>query len=162
MQINFRYQKAEVINALRFHFLNRAEIRLFRIALFVLLGIAVLGYFLHMVSLPVVVAIALMLAVLLLAFWYLLPLSIYRKAATFKEFIRLQYNEDGVTIGTHVGERSLSWRSFNSVVETATFHYLYRDKKSFFLVPAQAFRDEAERGDFSRLLRSKFDDYIKK
>src|SRR5690242_9180394 len=162
MQVSFQYSKPEVIDALRFHFLNRGEIRLFRGVLFVLLAFAAFSYWGGFVSFPVVVAIVLMLMLLVLAFWYILPFSIYKKAATFKEFIKLQYDEEGVVIGTHIGERRLSWGSFNNIVETRSFFYLYRDKKSFFLIPTNAFRSDSDRQDFSDLLKSKFGNYIRK
>lgn len=162
MQINFQYQKPAVINALRFHFLNRGEIRVFSYVLIILFVFAVGGYWIDIVSFQAVVAIVLMIVLLLLVFWYLLPASIYRKAATFRESIRLQYNEEGMVIGTHVGERHINWTNFNNVVETQDFFYLYRDKKSFFLIPTNAFQDDADKLTFSHMLQQKFDHYVLK
>jgi hypothetical protein len=41
------------------------------------------------------------------------------------------------------------------VVETKKFFFLYRDKKSFFLIPTSAFETEDARRNFSHLLKEK-------
>lgn len=162
MQVSFHYNKPEVINALRFHFLNKVEIRALRMVLILLLLFALAGFLLNIVTPAVLAAIVLMLLVVVAAFWYILPFSIYNKAATFKESIRLQCNDEGITIGTHIGQRLVLWQNFNRVVETQNFFYLYRDTKSFFLIPTTAFRDETEKKNFSNLLKSKFGNYAVK
>lgn len=160
MQFHFRYSKPAVINGLRFHFLRRNETKLFRVVLTVLLVLGVVGYGLRVVSFSVVVALLCMFLLLILAFWYILPLSIYRKAATFREpDIRLNCTEEGISIGTGAGDRHLRWSSFHEVVETGDFFYLYRDNKSFFLIPTDAFTDEEEKKEFSDLLRRQFSHY---
>src|SRR5690242_19120567 len=89
MQASFQYSKQEVLDARRCHFLIRGEMRLFRCVLFVLLAFAAYSSWGGFVSFAVVVAIVLMLMLLVMALWYILPFSIYKKAATFKEFIKL-------------------------------------------------------------------------
>ncbi len=162
MQVSFHYNKPEVINALRFHFLNKGEIKALQAILILLLLFALAGFLMNIVTPAVLAAIMLMLVIVVAAFWYILPVSIYNKAATFKESIRLQYNDEGMTIGTHVGQRLVLWQNFNRVVETRDFFYLYRDAKSFFLIPTAAFRDETEKEGFTNLLKSKFGNYLVK
>lgn len=162
MQVSFHYNKPEVINALRFHFLNKGETRAFQVVMGLLVLFAFAGTMMNMVTKPTLIAILIVLLIIITAFWYILPFSIYNKAATFKDSIRLQCNEEGMTIGTRIGQRQVLWQNFNKVVETRDFFYLYRDKKSFFLIPTAAFPDETAKKDFSDLLKSKFGNYAVK
>ncbi|UYQ93157.1 YcxB family protein [Chitinophaga horti] len=159
MHIQFSYNRHDVINALRSHFMRRGEIKVFRNTFAILLLATIAGYVFNLVSVSAVMGILVMILLIGSVFWFLLPISIYNKSNTFKESIRLGYNEHQMTIGTEIGDRPLSWSNFSQIVETPTFFFLYRDKKSFFLVPLSAFRTENEIDDFRELLKNKFDSY---
>jgi hypothetical protein len=160
MQINFRYDKTTVINALRLHFLNRGETKVLRILFIALFLLGIWGYWKGIISYPVVVIIFLLIVLLTVVFWFILPHSIYKKAKTFSEpSISLQYGDEGIAIGTHAGARQLSWNSFNRVLETTDFFYLYRNNNAFFLIPTAAFRSETEKKDFRELLHRQFSNY---
>ena len=160
--LQFTYNREEVINALRFHFLRRGEIKVFRNALVILLLATVIGYVFRLVNFNAMLGIVLMMLVLGWAFWYLLPVSTYNKAATFRDNIRLHYNDEGMAIQTGVGERQLSWRNFNQIVETDSFFYLYRDKRSFFLIPTSAFQSSEAHLQFRELMQRAIPDYHRK
>lgn len=157
--LQFTYNKNEVIRALRFHFLQRGEIKVFRNTLIILLIVTVAGFFFSLVNFNALLGIVGMMLVLGWTFWYLLPVSTYNKAATFKDSIRLRYNEEGMAISTGPGERALSWKNFSQVLETRSFFFLYRDGRSFFLIPTSAFADDTDRSRFSELMRATFEDY---
>ncbi|MGX5818476.1 YcxB family protein [Chitinophaga lutea] len=141
--------------------MRRGEIRVFRNTLVILLIATVIGYLFHVVNFNALLGIAIMMAIVGWAFWYLLPVSTYNKAATFRDNIRLRYNEEGMAIATQqgAGERAVSWKNFSEVIETNSFFYLYRDKRSFFLIPASAFPNDEERHSFSRFLQGIFASY---
>jgi hypothetical protein len=157
MQLEFSYNKEEVLHALRYHFMHRGEIKVFRNTLIILLLATLAGYVFHVVTPQAFTGIAIMIALLVLVFWYMLPISIYNKAATFKDNIQLQYSEEGMVISTGGSEyqRSISWNNFSRVVETKKFFFLYKDKKSFFLIPTSAFHTEADKNSFGHLLQQK-------
>ncbi|AWO01813.1 hypothetical protein DLD77_08945 [Chitinophaga alhagiae] len=157
--LQFTYNKEEVIHALRFHFLRRGEIKVFRNTLIILLIATVAGYLFRVVNFNALLGIALMMVILGWAFWYLLPVSTYNKAATFKDNIRLRYNEEGMAIATGQGERAVPWEKFSQIIETKSFFFLYRDKRSFFLIPTSAFENEEALNGFSKLMQSIFSDY---
>ncbi|MRG49114.1 hypothetical protein GFS24_28650 [Chitinophaga sp. SYP-B3965] len=157
--LQFTYNREEVINALRSHFLRRGEIKVFRNTLIILLIATVTGYLFHVVNFNALLGISTMMVILGWAFWYLLPVSTYNKAATFKDNIRLRYNEEGMAISTGPGERALSWKSFSQIVETNSFFFLYKDKRSFFLIPTSAFESETAKDSFSQLMKTLFKDY---
>ncbi|WP_298736475.1 YcxB family protein [uncultured Chitinophaga sp.] len=157
MHVEFSYNKEDVLNALRYHFLRRGEIKVFRNTLCILLLATLAGFFFRVVTLNALVGIAAMTALIAWAFWYVLPLSTYNKAATFKDEIRLRYTEDGLLISTRASDhqRQLSWNNFSRLVETRKFFFLYRDKKSFLLIPTSAFENEDARNNFSKLVKGK-------
>ena len=157
MHLEFSYKKDEVLNALRYHFLHRGEVKVFQITLLIFLLATIAGFFFHVVTRNALAGITGMTLLIAWAFWYLLPVSTYNKAATFQDNIRLQLNEEGMTIITNQGgDRAVSWQRFSEVVETAKFIFLYRDKKSFFLIPLSAFQSPDAKADFQQLLKGRF------
>lgn len=159
-EVQFTYDKAEVIGALRVHFLSRKETKILKGLCALLFIFALWGYGTSIVSYGLLVGVFLAIVLLTIVFWFVLPGAIYRKAKTFHEpTIKFQYNGDGVAIGTHAGAKHLSWQSFHRVLETNDFFYLYRNSNSFFLIPTKAFSDEGERNSFSRLLRGHINNY---
>lgn len=160
MLITFKYDKQQVIEGLRFHFMKRPEIRIFKTFLFVVVIFSFIGYFTHYISFNTLLWFFLLAVVLLLFLWYLLPYSVYVKARTFKEpVIKLRWDEDRLYIGTERGESRVNWERFEKVVETKDFFYLYQTNKAFFLVPQEGFDSQKEYEDFSVFLKRKFSDY---
>jgi len=157
MHVEFSYNKEDVLNALRYHFSRRGEIKVFRNTLCILVLAALAGFFFQLVTLNALIGIIAMTALIGWAFWYVLPLSTYNKAATFKDEIRLRYTEDGLMISTRASDhqRQLSWNNFSRLVETRKFFFLYRDKKSFLLIPTSAFENDDARNNFSKLVKGK-------
>ena len=158
----FSYNKEEVISALRYHFLRRTEILVLGWALLVFFLFTLFGTFFHLFPLPVFFAVFLMIVILMVIFWYLLPFSLYTKSATFQESILLKGEEDYLSINTHFSEKRVSWNSFIQVVQTRDFLFLYRDKKSFFLIPCSGWKNEQDRSEFFQLLKKKIKDYQEK
>lgn len=161
MHLEFNYDKGDVLHALRYHFMRRGEIKVFRNTLIILLLATLTGYFFSVVTTGALTGIVIMILVLGWVFWYLLPISIYNKAATFKDSIHLRYSEEGLLITTRGSDhpRNISWSNFSRVVETEKFFFLYRDKKTFFLIPTSAFQTEEAYRNFAGILKSKFSNY---
>lgn len=157
MHVEFSYNKEDVLNALRYHFSRRGEIKVFRNTLGILLVAALAGFFLRVVTPNALIGIISMVALIVWAFWYVLPLSTYNKAATFKDKIQLRYSDEGLLISTRTSQhqRQLSWNNFTHLVETRKFFFLYRDKKSFLLIPTSAFENEDARNNFSDMVKEK-------
>ncbi|NIG52789.1 YcxB family protein [Chitinophaga sp. Cy-1792] len=157
MHLEFNYDRNEVLSALRYHFLHRGEIKVFRNTIIIFLLATFAGYFYHLVTINALTGITIMILALVWIFWYLLPVSIYNKAATFKDDIRLRFNDDGLVISTGATyhERVIGWNKFSKVVETKKFIYLYRDQKTFFLIPSSAFETPEAYKECLRLLKEK-------
>jgi len=157
MHLEFSYNKEEVLHALRYHFLQRGEIKVFKNTLFILLVFTLCGFAYQLVTFGAMIGIVGMSVLIGLVFWYMLPVSIYNNAATFQDDIRLNYSEEGIVIATRNSdvEKELSWQVFTQVVKAKNFFFLYKGKKDFFLVPTSAFKTELEQREFERLAKNK-------
>lgn len=159
MQVKFHYDKKAVINALRFHFLNRTETKVIRILFIIIFLLAIFGYLKDVVPYAVVVIVFLVIVMLTIVLWFILPNTIYKKARTFHEpSLELDFSEEGMSITTQMGGRRLPWQSFSRVLETAYFFYLYQNKNAFFLIPADAFTTP-QNAEFRQLLQRHIGQY---
>ncbi len=79
---------------------------------------------------------------LMITFWYLLPITIYKKSATFRDKFKATFGKDEFTIENERGSRSWLWNEFSTTMESPHFFHLYFNPRSFFIVPKEAFPDE--------------------
>jgi len=138
----FTYDKAKVIQALRYHFISRTEIKVLMIFVnvFAILS-AALFFFKKISPLAFLISSALWF-VLMILFWYLLPQVIYRKASTFKDRFRAILSADDFTIENSRGSRGWDWTTFSTWMETPHFFHLYFNSRSFFIIPKDAFEGD--------------------
>jgi hypothetical protein len=147
-----------VLQALRYHFISRREIKLLMILVNVFALLAAVLYALKLISpLPFLMSSVLWIS-MMVAFWIWLPAMIYRKSKTFKDEFTISIEENHFFIETAGGQKSWAWREFSSYYETPGFFHLYFDSKSFFLVPKDAF-PEQDQLDSARAI---FREHIKK
>jgi hypothetical protein len=155
MTIHFGYNKKEVLQALRYHFISRAEIRvMFVIINLFALVTAILFYFKKITAGAFFLG-SFLWFTLMASFWFFLPGMVYRRAETFKDHFTMHFDEDSFTIGNDRGSRTYSWKQVKRFMETPLFFYLYFDSKSFFLVPKNACRDSDEVYNLRQLLKQK-------
>ncbi len=135
----FTYNKARVIQALRYHFISRREIKLLMIFVNVFaIFSAALFFFKKISPLAFLISSALWF-VLMILFWFLLPQIIYRKASTFKDRFRAILSASDFTIENNRGSRGWEWASFSTWMESPHFFHLYFNSRSFFIIPKEAF-----------------------
>ena len=155
MEIAFTYDRKQVIQALRYHFFTRREIRLLVILinLFTIIA-AILLYLKKITPFSFLVFSTLWLA-LMLVVWRILPNSIYKQSATFKDDFRMSINESEVVLYTGKGTQSWAWNRFSKFLETPYFFHLYFDNRSFFLVPKDAFAQISDQQEARSIFRQK-------
>ncbi len=147
-----------VLQALRYHFISRREIKLLMILVNVFALLAAVLYALKLISpLPFLMSSVLWIS-MMVAFWIWLPAMIYRKSKTFKDEFTISIEENHFFIETANGQKSWAWREFSSYYETPGFFHLYFDSKSFFLIPKDAFPEQEQLDD----ARTIFREHIKK
>lgn len=142
MQHSFSYEKKKVIQALRYHFVQRPEIRILIVLVnvFAILS-AVLFYFKKIRPEPFLLG-SIIWLILMASFWFILPNGIYKKAATFRDSFIIDFKEDEVRLENERGYMNWPWKTFNRFFESPHFFHLYFDSKSFFLVPKDGMTDE--------------------
>jgi hypothetical protein len=150
----FSYNKAKVIQALRYHFISRREIKVMIIVVnvFALIS-AALFFFKKILPFPFLISSVLWL-VLMIVFWYALPALIYKRTATFKDTFRVKLAAETFTIENERASRSWPWKDFSSFIESPHFFHLYFNPRSFFIFPKEAFA-ESELHEVRILLQEK-------
>jgi uncharacterized membrane protein len=141
MTIHFSYNKKQVIQALRYHFITRREIKLLLIFVnvFAILS-AVLFYFKEIQPISFLIFSGLWI-LLMLVIWWFLPSGIYKKAHTFQDSFDMSFNDNDVSLRSKNATQSWPWNTFSTFVETPYFFHLYFDTRSFFLIPKDAFEN---------------------
>ncbi len=138
----FTYNKGKVIQALRYHFITRREIKTMMIVVNLFAIISAALFFLKKISPIAFLLSSVLWFALMIAFWYLLPMLIYKKSATFKDTFKATLGNDNFIIENDRGSRQWSWNEFASSMESPHFFHLYFDNRSFFIVPKDAFQGD--------------------
>ncbi|RYY49736.1 MAG: YcxB family protein [Chitinophagaceae bacterium] len=136
---NFTYSKPKVIQALRYHFISRKEIKILMIFVNVF-AILSAGLFFFKQITPVAFLISSLLWFgLMIMFWFVLPNMIYKREKTFKDNFKASITEDGFGIENNRGSRDWRWKEFSEWMESPHFFHLYFNARSFFIIPKEAF-----------------------
>lgn len=155
MKIEFAYDKKQVLQALRYHFLSKKEIRLMIILVNVFaIASAALFYFKKILPLAFLVG-SFLWFVLMVCFWFLLPGMVYRKATTFRDHFTMTFEPDSFSVSNERGSRSWPWQAVKTFLETPNFFHLYFDSRSFFLIPKNSFANTDEIYQMRQLLKEK-------
>ena len=155
MTIYFGYEKAQVMQALRYHFISRPEIRL----MLVLVNVFALGS-LALYAFAKITAAAFLVGsflwiVLMISFWFILPMLVYRRAVTFRHKFSMHFGEKDFTLEHEHGSKTWPWSALKTYMESPHFFHLYYDSRSFFLVPKSGYRDKEEISEMRALLKRK-------
>ncbi len=155
MQIFFAYDKKLVIQALRYHFISRFEIRILMIMVNVFAIFAAAMFYFHKVSPLAFLLSSVLWIALMISFWFILPNTVYKKASTFRDNFKMTFGEHRVRVENERGYTEWNWEKFSSYIESPHFIHLYFDSKSFFLVPKNAVEKESNLDDLRKLLKQK-------
>ncbi|MFC4262510.1 YcxB family protein [Ferruginibacter yonginensis] len=140
----FTYQKSKVIQALRYHFISRPEIKVMMLVVngFAILS-AVLFYFKVVSPLAFLIS-SILWIVLMILFWFLLPQVIYKQTQTFKDSFSAVLGPQQFAIENARGHKGWDWATFSTWMESPHFFHLYFNPRSFFIIPKDAFVGDEE------------------
>jgi hypothetical protein len=155
MTIHFGYEKGQVLQALRYHFISRAEIRIMIILVNVFALASLVLYALHKITPWAFMTGSLLWIILMISFWFILPGIVYRRAETFQHEFSMKFEQDGFSLQHERGSRSWQWGALSNFVESPHFFHLYFDARSFFLVPKSGFKDKDEIYEMRQILKQK-------
>ena len=151
---NFVYNKGKVLQALRYHFITRREIKVMLILVNIFAIFSAALFFLHKISPLAFLVSSILWFSLMISFWFILPKMIYKKAETFKDHFTVSFQDQHMFLENERGSKSWPWTAFISVIESPYFFHLYFDSRSFFLLPKEAFR-QSELHEVRKILAEK-------
>lgn len=157
MTIHFGYDKKEVVQALRYHFLSRPEIKILLVLVNVFAILSAVMFYLKYIQALSFLLFSILWFILMLIIWRVLPGSIYRRSNTFKDHFIMHFRDDMVILETERSPKPQGWpwSAFSHFIESHYFFHLYFDARSFFLVPKDAFKDITELQEVRALFRQK-------
>jgi hypothetical protein len=155
MTIHFGYEKGQVLQALRYHFISRPEIRTMIIVVNVFALASLTLYAFQMIKPFAFMTGSILWIVLMISFWFILPMIVYRRAETFRHEFSMNFEQDGFTLIHERGSRSWAWNALSNFIESPHFFHLYFDSRSFFLVPKSGFTSSDEVYEMRKLLKEK-------
>jgi len=156
MQVSFSYDKKKTLQALRYHFIARPEIKWMMIVVNVFAVVAAALFYFHKVRPEPFLLGTIIWLIMMVGVWYILPYSIYNKASTFKESFTIYFSEHQIKLSSDVGYVDWPWDKIIMFFESPHFFHLYFDAKSFFLVPKENMSDDF-RHELRALLKAKID-----
>ncbi len=155
MVIHFEYEKKQVMSALRHHFISRPEIKILLIIVNLFTILSAILFYMHKIQPVSFLLFSVLWFILLLTFWTILPLSVYKRSQTFQDSFTMDLNEKGIILQTDRGSVAWAWSDLSAFLETPYFFHLYFNSRSFFLVPKNAFGDIDTLQDTRALLKRK-------
>jgi hypothetical protein len=142
MEFGFTYDKKKVIQALRYHFISRPEIKILMVLVNVFAIVSGVLFYMKKIRPEPFLLGSVIWLLLMTSVWYLLPYTIYRKAATFKDSFVINFGQSGIHLQNPKGFVDWQWKRFSYWMETPHFFHLYFDARSFFIVPKDNISDE--------------------
>lgn len=142
MQHAIVYEKKKVVQALRYHFVQRPEVRVLVILVNVFAIVAAVLFYTKKIRPEPFLLGSFIWIMMMASFWYILPNGIYKRAATFQDQFTIFFNSYGVRLENQRGETHWEWNRFSKFFESPHFIHLYFDAKSFFLVPKEGMTEE--------------------
>lgn len=155
MTIHFSYNKRQVLQALRYHFISRPEIRIMIILVNVFALASLLLYSFSKITPLAFLTGSLLWVILMISFWFILPALVYRRAETFQHEFSMHFNAGDFILEHERGSRSWPWSALSEFIESPHFFHLYFDKRSFFLVPKSGCRNGDEVQELRQILKEK-------
>ena len=150
----FEYEKNKVLQALRYHFISRNEIKILIIVVNVFAIISAMLFFFKKISPLAFLISSLLWFSLMITFWFLLPILIYKKSKTFQDRFKAILGNHSFTIENERGAKSWDWQEFSTIMESPHFFHLYFDPRSFLIIPKDAFI-ETGIDEAGKILRTK-------
>ena len=135
MSYPVEYLKKEVLHALRYHFIKQPEIKVLMLVVNIYAIATAALLFMKKIRPELFLLGSVLWIILMLFFWYLLPLMFYKKTQFFKEDWEFSFNESGAALNNNKGTAEWSWNEVTHYFESPVFFHFYFGPKSFFIVP---------------------------
>jgi hypothetical protein len=155
MTIQFGYNKRQVLSGLRGHFFGRPEIRILVIVINIFALVSAILFALKKIQALPFLIFSLLWFCLWITIQRLLPLSIYKRSATFQDTFTLTIEDKGLLLQTSKGQQLWQWDRFSGFKETLYFFHVYFNSRAFFMIPKDSFKDITEIQAARKMLKEK-------
>lgn len=155
MTAEFDYNKPQVIQALRYHFISKMEMRVMIILVNVFAALSLVLYAMGKITPTAFIINATLWFFLMISLWFVLPYFVYNRAETFKHHFTMYFNEADFTLEHEKGRRNWPYSALRSFKESPHFFHLYFDARSFLLVPKSGFKSPEDVAALRSLLFKK-------
>ena len=135
MSIEVSYQKVQVLEALRYHFIKQPEIKTLMIVVNLYAILTGILLFLKKIRPELFLLGSLLWIVLLLLFWFLMPTIFYKKTALFNYNWIFNFDNQKASLHSMQGEAVWNWEEVFHYFESPHFFHIYFSPKTFFLIP---------------------------
>jgi hypothetical protein len=135
MHFSFSYNKKNVLQALRYHFIAQREIRILFIITILFDLVSGILYFTGKIRPEPFLLGAVIWFFILISFWVLMPGIVYKRSQTFREKFTIYFQPSYIALENEKGRVEWQWNRFTRYFESPYFFHLYFSAKSFFLVP---------------------------
>jgi hypothetical protein len=153
MSIQIQFQKAQVIQGLRYHFIKQPEIKGLLLIVNVYAIITAVLLFYKKIRPELFLVGSLLWIILMVLFWFLLPWLFYRKTNMFKQDWQFNFDSNGASLESDNGTAHWAWSDVTHFFESPLFFHVYFAPKSFFILPKTHFSYEDQqliRGYFKK------------
>ena len=137
MSFTLQFNKAQVLQALRYHFIKQSEIKTLMIIVNVYAIATAILLFYKKIRPELFLLGSVLWILLMVLFWYILPLWFYKKTDLFKYEWQFTMTDLGANLWTDKGEAAWTWAELTSYFESPAFFHFYFGPKSFFIIPKQ-------------------------
>jgi len=155
MTIHITYNKPKVIQALRYHFISRPEIKVLLILVNVFAVTSAAFFYFKKIGPFAFMIGSFLWFILMLTFWFFLPRFIYGKSSTFKEKIGMSFYQQSINLSTSRGDAAWTYDKFSYFIESPYFFHLYINERSFFLIPKDCCTGDADPHEVRKILTEK-------
>jgi hypothetical protein len=131
-----------VIQGVRYHFVQDRAIKLLLILINVFAVVSAALFYSKKIRPEPFLLGSLLWLVMMVTFWYIMPHSIYKKAATFKDHFTILFTDMQVSLSNDRGTVNWDWQKFSKFFESPHFFHLYFDTKSFFIIPKDGMTED--------------------
>lgn len=137
MQFAVNYHKKKTLQALRYHFIARNEIKILVILINVFAITSAILFYTKKIRPEYFLLGSVLWIVIMIAVWFILPYSVYKRAPLFKEQYIATLNAEALLFETEKGIAEWPLQKFAYYIETPHFFHLYFNPKSFILIPKE-------------------------
>ncbi len=142
IQFAFNYDKQKTIQALRYHFIARKEVKFLVILINVFAVLSAILFYTKKIRPEYFLLGSLLWILIMLAVWFFLPYTVYKKTQMFQQQFIAMLTTEKLIFETEKGSAVWQWQQFNRYFESPNFFHLYFNSKSFILLPKYEIGDE--------------------